>query len=193
SRSIDIGAPSAKVFQQVNDLRNWQSWSPWAEKDPRTEYQYEGPVSGGGARMSWKSNNPKVGEGAQEIVESQLNKFIDMDLAFSDQGPAKVYFHFDTVDEQSSRLTWRFVKEHGSNPVNRYMGLLFDSWLGPDFEKGLKNIKALAENPGSMDEETGQSPAESTKRVMYVDEQGKPTELAPQDTQQDASTTPKLP
>jgi len=33
----------------------------------------------------------------------------------------------------------------GGSPVNRYFGLLMDRMVGPDFEGGLTNLKALAE------------------------------------------------
>ena len=31
SRSIEVNAPVDRVFDQVNDLRNWEKWSPWKE------------------------------------------------------------------------------------------------------------------------------------------------------------------
>jgi hypothetical protein len=34
----------------------------------------------------------------------------------------------------------------GGNPVNRYFGVMMDRLVGPDFEAGLANLKALAEN-----------------------------------------------
>jgi hypothetical protein len=33
----------------------------------------------------------------------------------------------------------------GGNPVNRYFGVMMDRLVGPDFEAGLANLKALAE------------------------------------------------
>ena len=33
-RSIVIAAPPEAVFVQVNDLHNWNAWSPWAKRDP---------------------------------------------------------------------------------------------------------------------------------------------------------------
>ena len=29
----------------------------------------------------------------------------------------------------------------------RYIGLMFDGWIGPDYEKGLARLKAIAETP----------------------------------------------
>jgi len=34
TRSTVIAAPAATIFQHVNDLRQWEDWSPWAKLDP---------------------------------------------------------------------------------------------------------------------------------------------------------------
>ena len=34
SRSLSIGAPPAKVYAIVNDMRRWNDWSPWSKLDP---------------------------------------------------------------------------------------------------------------------------------------------------------------
>ena len=48
SRSAAISAPPEKVFAQVNELRNWEAWSPWAKMDPSMKQTYEGPAAGSG-------------------------------------------------------------------------------------------------------------------------------------------------
>jgi hypothetical protein len=37
--------------------------------------------------------------------------------------------------------------EHGMNPIHRWFSLFMDKLVGPDFEAGLKSLKALAEKP----------------------------------------------
>ena len=32
-RSASMAAPVGEVFAQVNDLHNWQQWSPWAKRE----------------------------------------------------------------------------------------------------------------------------------------------------------------
>ena len=44
-----------------------------------------------------------------------------------------------------TRVTWTNEGDMGANPVNRYFGLFMDRLVGPDFEGGLKNLKALVE------------------------------------------------
>ena len=44
-----------------------------------------------------------------------------------------------------THVTWSFDSDMGAGPIGRYFGLLMDRMVGPDFEGGLANLKALAE------------------------------------------------
>src|SRR4051794_13433868 len=70
-RQAMIAAPSEAIFPLVNDLRRMKQWSPWAEIDAATQYNFEGPNSGVGQKMSWSSQNPNVGTGSMAIVASE--------------------------------------------------------------------------------------------------------------------------
>ncbi|MEZ4984128.1 MAG: hypothetical protein R2795_03670 [Saprospiraceae bacterium] len=48
-RTISINAPQAVVFDAVNELKNWESWSPWQEQDPSTKTVYSETSAGAGA------------------------------------------------------------------------------------------------------------------------------------------------
>ena len=37
-----IMAPAAEIFARVNDLRQWEGWSPWAKLDPNAKVSFEG-------------------------------------------------------------------------------------------------------------------------------------------------------
>ena len=155
SRSIIINAKPSTVYNLLVDLKQWQDWSPWAEKDPNITLRFEGAEQGVGAIMHWQSENPQVGSGMQKIVGARLNKGIKIDLAFSGQNPAQAFFELVKTGENETRLLWAFRTEHDDNPINRYMGLMFDFWLGPDYEKGLVNIKRLSESTVENDESSG--------------------------------------
>src|SRR5262249_24408188 len=45
-RSAVLSAPPSEVFAQVNELKRWQAWSPWAKLDPNAKNTYEGPEAG---------------------------------------------------------------------------------------------------------------------------------------------------
>ena len=74
-------APPPAVFAQVNDLRQWEAWSPWAKLDPAVKNTFEGAATGTGAIFRWAGNN-EVGEGRMTITESRPSDLIRMKLEF---------------------------------------------------------------------------------------------------------------
>jgi len=58
-RSIEIDRPASTVFVLLNSYRAFASWSPWAARDPDARYEFSGPESGVGARLSW-SGDPRL-------------------------------------------------------------------------------------------------------------------------------------
>lgn len=149
-RSTTIDSPPAKVFALVNGYRSFNKWSPWAERDPATEYMFEGPESGVGAKMSWTSENPQVGTGFQQITVSEPESRVRTHLDFGSQGTAVAFLNLEPV-ESGTHVTWGFDTDFGFNLVSRYLGLMFDSWIGADYEAGLANLKVLAEGLPTAD------------------------------------------
>ncbi len=94
--------------------------------------------------MVWTSDEPKVGSGSQEIVESVPDALVVTALDFGDMGTADARFVLEPT-AAGTRLTWGFVTDTGYNPVMRWMGLKLDDWVGADYEAGLARLKALAE------------------------------------------------
>lgn len=145
-RSTTIDAPRSIVFRVLNDLRRFNDWSPWADIAPdETEYSFSGPDTGQGATMSWESDHPDVGAGAQTIVASQPHEYVEILLDFGDAGQATSSFRLLSVPD-GTRLTWAFDTDFGYNLFERYLGLFFDDWVGEDQERGLENLKALVES-----------------------------------------------
>jgi len=142
-RSATIEASPATVFALVNGYRSFNKWSPWAERDPETEYLIEGPDSGVGAKMSWTSQNPQVGTGFQEITVSEPHARVQTHLDFGSQGTAEAFFAIEPA-ATGTTVTWGFDTDFGMNLVSRYMGLMFDSWIGADYEAGLAKLAELA-------------------------------------------------
>ena len=44
-----------------------------------------------------------------------------------------------------TEVEWGFVSDMGMNPIGRWMGLMMDSWIGADYERGLSKLKEIAE------------------------------------------------
>lgn len=145
-RSVLIERPVTEVFATLNSFRRFNQWSPWFAADPQAKYDYSGPADGVGAGMQW-SGNRAVGSGSQKILESVPNQKVVVALDFG--GSAATATYTLTPEGAATRLSWRFESEHGFNPFNRWMGLLFDKMIGGDFERGLASLKQLLEQPAA--------------------------------------------
>ena len=143
-RSIVIAAPPHQVYEFVSNLRNFNTWSPWAKIDPSTRYVFEGPEVGPGQRMKWTSTNDRVGSGSQEITELTQDERVNLELNFGQMGTSDAWYVLRS-EGPGTRFTWGFATELGSNPFMRWMGLLFDRWIGEDFSQGLASLKAHIE------------------------------------------------
>lgn len=143
-RSTSIAAPSATVFGLVNSLKRFNEWSPWYEIDPDTRFKYSGPDQGVGSRLEWSSQSAELGSGAQEIVVSEPATRVRTRLEFEDEGAAFSELRL-MPDASTTQVTWSFDIDFGYNLPGRYFGLFLDRVLGPYYEKGLANLKVVAE------------------------------------------------
>lgn len=144
SRSAAIPAPPATVFAQVNDLRNWEEWSPWAKLDPAMKQTYEDPSAGTGAISRWTGNN-QVGEGQMTITESKPDELVRIKLDFVKPMASTSDVQFDFKPQGSETLvTWTMSGK--SNFVHKAFGLFMDmdKMLGGQFDQGLAQLKTAA-------------------------------------------------
>lgn len=147
-KEITIDAPLEIVFEQVNNHKNRDAWSPWEKMDPQMTKAYEGPDQGVGAIYKW-SGNEEVGTGSLKIVESETNSFIKSELVFTEPW------------ESSSTVEWNFTSfENGTKAEwiisGELPGFMFwmgqedmDEAMGEDLEGGLKSLKMVSEQLAS--------------------------------------------
>jgi len=149
-RSVVIKAPPAMVFTVLNGFRQFDRWSPWADIDPNDVTTYEGPESGVGAKMSW-AGNAEVGTGSQEILESTPYSQVKLRLTFGDFAGDFQANYTLSPEGEDTKVTWGFDADYGNNIVGRYFGLMSDSMLGPDYERGLGRLKQFVEGMPKAD------------------------------------------
>jgi len=146
SRSILINRHAESVYPFIEDLRQWDNWSPWAEKDPAMEKQFSEPAKGVGASYSWNGNK-QVGNGKMTITDSRLNESVFIRLDIETPFEAHNNVNFTLQPQESSTLaTWSM--SGSQNFFMRAMSLFFnmDKMVGQDFETGLRSLKALVED-----------------------------------------------
>jgi len=144
-RSATVNAPADKVYGLIADPREWRRWSVWNQRDPAMAISYRGPASGVGAAWEWKSKSQ--GDGKMTFTAAEPGKRVAFELFFPDFGTTSM----GTLDlapaGAGTQVTWTMNGDMGSNPLYRWMALFMDRMVGPDFEAGLANLKALAEKP----------------------------------------------
>jgi hypothetical protein len=143
-RSIVIERPPAAIYSTVNSFERFWDWSPWAGLDPNLKQSIEGPPVGVGATLHW-SGNDKVGTGTQVITASVPDRSVTSDIDFGDMGTAQATFTLEPV-ANGTRVTWDLDSDMGAGPIGRYFGPFLDRMVGPDYEKGLAQLKKLVES-----------------------------------------------
>jgi Polyketide cyclase / dehydrase and lipid transport len=143
-REGQVNAPPDKVHALINDFREWTKWSPWEKMDANLTRNYSGSASGKGAAYDW-SGNKKVGQGRMDITATAPSR-IDIDLHFMKPFEARNKTVFSlTPRDGGTQVRWEM---NGTSPfMFKVMGMFMnmDQMIGKDFEAGLSNMKAAAE------------------------------------------------
>ncbi|WP_298327189.1 SRPBCC family protein [Asticcacaulis sp.] len=146
-RTATIAASPETLYAELEDLRRWQTWSPWEDIDPALRRTYSGPATGTGSVYEWASDNAKAGEGRMTIAEARVPTKLVIQLDFIKPIRATNTAEFTLqAQDGGTVVTWAM---YGPSPfVSRLFGLIFnmDKMIGADFEKGLSRLKALTEN-----------------------------------------------
>lgn len=139
-RSTVVDQSPDVVFEHVNSLEAFSTWSLWFQIDPMTKLTFEGPATGVGARLLWDSHDPQVGKGNMEIIASQTLETVRYAIAFEGMGAAETSFILDQTGPNQTELSWVFATELGG-ALDRYMSLVMPDIIGEAYETGLENLK----------------------------------------------------
>ena len=144
-RSTVVQAGTDRLFPLINDLHQFNTWNPYAKKDPAMQISYRGPASGPGAAFDF-SGNKDAGKGSVEVTGGQAPTRVDMVLHMIEpfEGRNQITFTL-TPQGEATQVTWAM---HGPSPyISKLIGIFIDMdhLIGRDFEAGLAQLKAVAE------------------------------------------------
>lgn len=148
SSSIVIESSQYNVFPYFADLRNWEKWSPWKEKDTTTKYIYSENSFGAGSTMEWDSKNEELGTG--KITTVQFKKFhhinyqLDFKKPFESHSGGQIFV--DKLNDKEIKVTWTNTGKL-KWPLERWFNTVmsFKKMLEKDFAKGLKKLETIVE------------------------------------------------
>ena len=144
-RSIDINATPRKVYDLVVEPKKWTEWSVWTRRDPNMHITYSGPPFGMGAKWAWVSKSE--GSGSMEFTRVEPDKAVEYSLLFADFNMRSTGALRLEPAGSATHVTWTNAGDVGANPLKHYLAFMMDRMVGPDFDAGLANLKAVAEKP----------------------------------------------
>ncbi len=138
-RTGTVNAPPDSVVVLLADLKQWQKWSPWQQDDTTMKMTYSANTFGPGAWQKWESK--KSGNGELTLVSVTPS---EVRYTFSmQQGGMKSDGKISLLPEgNGTKVVWTMSGNVGMNPMGKYFALFMDKFVGPDFEKGIKNLDA---------------------------------------------------
>ena len=144
TREVTMTAPAIPIYQMISAPSNWPKWSVWNKRDPNMVLTFSGTGGGAGAKWSWQSKTE--GNGAMEFTEADSPRRIVYKLSFPDMNMVSTgELKLTPVNDALTMVSWSNEGDFGNNPVLRYLGLMMDKMIGPDFEAGLAALKTLVE------------------------------------------------
>jgi hypothetical protein len=143
-RKATIDAPPEKLVGILSDLRRGAEWSPYEKKDLAMKKSFSGPAAGPGAKLEWDGSSD-VGAGTLTVTEVTPSK-VKLNLDMTRPMKASNVVEYTLAPQgNATNMTWAL---HGPMPlVSKVMCVFmdFDKMIGTDMERGLKDLKALAE------------------------------------------------
>ena len=146
-REVTINKPKSAVFEYIKQLKNQDSYSVWATRDPNMKKEFKGLDGTVGFVSSWDSEKKEVGKGEQEIKKIAEGERIDFELRFIKPFEAtdNAYMVTESAGDNQTKVKWGF---NGKMKYPMNLMLLFvnmDEMLGKDLATGLSNLKTQLE------------------------------------------------
>ncbi|GIT89643.1 hypothetical protein JANAI62_08720 [Jannaschia pagri] len=140
-RSAVIDAAPETLFALIASNQGYQSFNPYAAKDPDLKIALHGPASGVGSGFDFDG---KDGKGSQVVAAVEENRSVTMAIDLGAMGQPTQTFHL-TPEAGGTRVTWGMNMAFGANPIGRVMGLFMDKMVGGTFDAGLANLARVTQ------------------------------------------------
>lgn len=143
-RSTVVQATAETVHGLLIDFKQWKLWSPWEQIDPAARTKVYGEPSGVGAQYSWRGNK-RVGMGRMMVVSDEFS-VVEVKQRLELPVPQKslLTFRLFEVDE-GLEVEWELSGEISSILAVMAGPEVIEGYMGPIFERGLEQLRAVAE------------------------------------------------
>ena len=144
-KSIVIQRPVVQVMDKIGDLNNYSKWNPWQQTDPTAKSTITGTPKTSGHKYSWEGKKVGVGSLTLRGIDERHIHF-DLEFLKPWKSKAKDNWLFEPWgDGTETKVTWQ---NSGGLPwpIASLMGPMINKNLNHQFEKGLSNLKKMAES-----------------------------------------------
>ena len=158
-RSITIDAPAQRVFDLLQDLRQWERWSAWPLFSPAIDRSFNRHAAGWGAGFTWHDKR-RHARGAVDIVAltAPTKLVLELGMPGSDDVPQLFEFTLRPVHAGATEVQWVF---RGPAPLRlRLAGVWrsLDKRFGNLLSADLERLRAAAcpgvDAPGDARDDT---------------------------------------
>lgn len=138
NKSIFIDATPAKIFPIINDLNNWEQWSPWTLAEPTAIIN----VAKDGKYHDWDGDI--IGSGNLKITSEVENQSVVMNLQFLKPWKSKAITKFHLKKTKKGTLV-QWTTESNLPFFLFWMKKQMEIFVGMDYDRGLALLKDLVE------------------------------------------------
>ena len=145
TRGIIVDADSAKVFEQLSDVKNWAQWMPWITTDGGALVQLSPVTNQPGSYFKWKGLNVK-GSGTISLTNI-TQQLIDVKYELKDMNDSEGGFRItpSATNKKQTEVQWFMDYPLKWYPWERFYGIFFNSIMEPAFDKGLESFRSYVE------------------------------------------------
>ncbi|MEM7276617.1 MAG: hypothetical protein AAF385_00715 [Pseudomonadota bacterium] len=141
-RSIEIQSPKATTLVQLQQPGNLAKWI--VPPGGQTQVETVAAKDGQAPIMRWQSEDPAVGQGELRVL-SVSDSGASTETTFEAGGKTATEFKLES-DAGTQTVSAIYVQEFGYDLFARYLGLAFDSIVGPALEARLQRLKRHTES-----------------------------------------------
>ncbi|EAQ80827.1 hypothetical protein DSM3645_12441 [Blastopirellula marina DSM 3645] len=146
TREVTIQRPKQEVFDFIKLLKNQEQFSVWAQLPGEREVTIRGDDGTPGAVIAWKSDDPNIGVGEQEITGIKPGERIDYLIRFTEPFASTdpAYMQTDFVSKDETLVTSVYIGTL-NYPSNLFC-IFVQELIGDQMQISLDNLKQVLEN-----------------------------------------------
>lgn len=141
-KSIQIKAPPEKIFEQINNMENWEKWLAPKKYINNFELKYGERKKGEGAEWIW--NSSKTGKGKIKIIKSVPYNEVKTRLIINGLGETNVNWILEEKNKETT-VGIEIDISNLNNPQGKALMLLADKWAYKAINQSLNSLKQYCE------------------------------------------------